>query len=160
MLEGEIEDKEHAAQLAAEEERLRAVRMQLEVQRRVDAEKAMLQQQRKLEEERQRLLETERQLLRRLEDEESLFQRNRQQRIDDEVRRRVEEKSRRLIVNGKATNHNYGDFQDDEDMEVTDFEELPPKVAARLVEEAQDLGEQGGRKKTTKSFVMLSITLQ
>ena len=155
----EIEDKEHAAQLAAEEERLRAVRMQLEVQRRVDAEKAMLQQQRELEEERQRLLETEHQLLRRLEDEESLFQLNRQQRIDDEVRRRVEEKSRRLIVNGKATNHNYGDFQDDEDMEVTDLQ-LPPKVAARLVEEAQDLGEQGGRKKTTKSFVMLSITLQ
>ena len=56
----EIEDKAYTAQLAAEEERLRAVRMQLEVQRRVDAEKAMLQQQRELEEERQRLLETER----------------------------------------------------------------------------------------------------
>ena len=60
----EIEEKAHAARLeeirVAEEARLNALRLQLETDR-VEAEKAMAQQQRELEEQRQRLLETGRQ---------------------------------------------------------------------------------------------------
>ena len=59
-----IEEKAHAARLeeirVAEEARLNALRLQLETDR-VEAEKAMAQQQRELEEQRQRLLETGRQ---------------------------------------------------------------------------------------------------
>ena len=126
--------------------------MQLEVQRRVDAEKAMLQQQRELEEERQRLLKTERELTRRIEDEERLFQLNRQQRIDDEVRRRVERESRRFIDNGtlvdngagleaRSTTNTQRDLHDD-DVDFTDLQVLPSMVAARVVQETQGLGEQ------------------
>ena len=60
----EIEEKAHAAQLeeirVAEEARLTAMRLQFETDR-AEAEKAMAQQQRELEEQRQQLQETERQ---------------------------------------------------------------------------------------------------
>ena len=95
----EVEEMARAAALAAEEESLRALRMQLEVQRRVDAEKAMLQQQRELEEERQRLLESERQRQQAQEDAAKEAHRAAQEKADrvaEEVRKRVDTEKKRL----------------------------------------------------------------